>query len=655
MNNATLRTLINYLRSRAWALGVEHGIIRVNDLTILSEIIGKQPWEEFWQQFLKTFPSRFFYSPRNVKDFFIQSLQSLQPYEEILDDANDAAAHTFDLLGSGPVTLNMPIDWREDFKSGATWSNTFYTRLTFAQPADHADIKIPWELGRFHFLVWLGKGYWVSRSRKYSAAFVEYIDSWIAANPFCYGVQWGNAMEVAIRGCNWIAGAAFFLEEPSIPPEFWQRFIIALWKHAVYIEHNLEITRRSGNHLIADYAGLVFIGNIFSNTTQGKMWRQRGVRGIEEEIMRQTSDDGVNYEKSLSYHRFVAEMCMDVMLLCKLSAIPFSNKAAERIEKMCEFAMQYSRPDHSVPAIGDADDGRLFRFRAKENFNDHSALLSTATIAFSRGDLKAAAGNFSEDSLWLCGTAGLEKYRALASPHKPASNDFPKGGFYILRSTNVHCIIDAGELGKHGWGGHGHNDTFSFEYWYGEPFIIDSGTFCYLSDPKRRRQFRSTAAHNTIMVDTTELADFTGPFKIKEDPTRPIILSRSSSEHKEIIEMEHFAYARLNEPVTHRRAFTFDKTSERLTITDTLSGNGTHDIDLFLHFAPYIQVEVIDKSTLCVSGKKTALLITTPHIWQVSPCEISESYGTLTPSTKASVHISGELPVIIETSIVPAP
>ena len=244
--------------------------------------------------------------------------------------------------------------------------------------------------------------------------------------------------------------------------------LASLWNHAVFIEHNLEITRRSGNHLIADFSGLAFIGSVFSGTAQGRQWFLRGVRGIEREVLAQTSADGVDYEKSIPYHRFVAEMCMDVMLLCRLHHLDFSSPARKRIERMCEFTMAYLRPDQSAPNIGDGDNGRLFRFRAREHFNDHAALLSTAAIEFERGDFKHAAGEFAEDSLWLCGTAGMEKFRAIA-PQSPTNSEyFPAGGFYVFRSNAAHCIVDAGGLGKNGWGGHGHNDTFGFEYWLGD-------------------------------------------------------------------------------------------------------------------------------------------------------------------------------------------
>ncbi|HET7153038.1 MAG TPA: alginate lyase family protein [Candidatus Kapabacteria bacterium] len=647
------RVLNNYVRSRVWAYTVQKGIVKYNDADILGKMTGGKEWEKFWEDLTKEFSSRFYFSPRNQKDFFLQALQSFHSYEDILEDANNAVSRTFDVLGSGDTPLGTPIDWSKDFVSGARWGKSFYTDIRMTEPSPHADIKIPWEIGRFQFLPWLGKAYWVSHSRRYSDAFKAFIEEWIDGNPFCIGIQWGNAMEVAIRACNWIAGAAFFLEEKTIDQNFWRLFCLSLWQHGIYIEHNLEITRRSGNHLIANYTGLVFIGNFFRHTAQGKQWLSMGVKGIEEEILRQISTDGVNYEKSISYHRFVAEMCIDVMLLCRNTHTRFSEETANRIEKMCEFAMHYSRADHSAPNIGDADNGRLFRFRAKEDFNDHSSLLSTAAVVFERSDFKKIAGNFSEDSLWLLGTAGLEKFRALDDSAVVHSQDFPAGGFYSMRSGDAHCMIDAGELGKNGWGGHGHNDTFSFEYWLGEPVIVDSGTFCYLSDAEQRTYFRSTVAHNTIMIDETEIAEFSGPFKIAQDLTNPNVIAWNSSGEEDILEAEHYAYTRLSDPAIHRRKFAFSKTTHRLAITDTIAAKGMHTIALSLHFAPGVRVEQKEKNTLQLTGTKQSLIVTSSHEWQLEPCEISRSYGVKESSTKSVCKIRANCPVTLETIIQP--
>ena len=40
---------------------------------------------------------------------------------------------------------------------------------------------------------------------------------------------------------------------------------------------------------------------------------------------------------------------------------------------------------------------------------------------------------------------------------------FGDGGFYVLRNASSHVVIDCGEVGMRGRGGHGHNDITSFE------------------------------------------------------------------------------------------------------------------------------------------------------------------------------------------------
>src|SRR5579863_486182 len=109
------RVLKNYLRSQAWAFGVNKKLITYNNEKLLAEITGGKEWDIFWNGFVKDFSSQFFFSPRNQKDFFLQTLQSLHSYEDILEDANNAVNRTFDVLGSGDRKLDTPIDWSTDF------------------------------------------------------------------------------------------------------------------------------------------------------------------------------------------------------------------------------------------------------------------------------------------------------------------------------------------------------------------------------------------------------------------------------------------------------------------------------------------------------------------------------------------------------------
>lgn len=101
---------------------------------------------------------------RMLGDFTPILLQDIEEGErlEILRCADAALEHSFDLLGSGVVTLD-PIRWHSDFKFGYSWPvGVFYKRLRGMTPKG-ADIKLPWELSRCQHLLWLGEAYLITQ------------------------------------------------------------------------------------------------------------------------------------------------------------------------------------------------------------------------------------------------------------------------------------------------------------------------------------------------------------------------------------------------------------------------------------------------------------------------------------------------------------
>ena len=316
--------------------------------------------------------------------------------------------------------------------------------------------------------------------------------------------------------------------------------------------------------------------------------------------------DGVDYEKSTSYQRLVLELFYTPTILCRINKISMPTAFMQRLEKMFEYVQHYTRSDGSIPLFGDADDGRLFRYLSEDDINDHRHTLSVGSILFERSDLAQAAGKFSQDALWLLGGEGFETSQRLRDDSKPlTSRAFPDGGFYIMRSERLHVMIDAGDLGMRGLGGHGHNDTLSFELWNdGESIIVDSGTYAYTSDVAARQELRGVRAHNTVMVDKKETAKFVGLWMILKDDTNPLVHEWKTSEALDVLEASHRAYASLPHPLVHRRRFELDKKIFQLKITDFFDGKGQHSVENFLHFAPSITLEIIDSTTVHARSPK---------------------------------------------------
>jgi hypothetical protein len=268
-------------------------------------------------------------------------------------------------------------------------------------------------------------------------------------------------------------------------------------------------------------------------------------------------------------------------VVCRVNGAPLSHRFHLLLERMFEFIAACTRPDGSVPQFGDADDGRLFRYHVTGEMNDHRDLLSAGAVLFRRGDFKARAGRFSQDALWLFGGEGFESYQRLSATGPVAqSRAFPQGGFYVLESPNAHITFDAGDIGQRGRGGHGHNDTLSFELWIdGAPLIVDPGTYCYTADQNERQAFRSVRSHNTISVDGREPAEFAGLWEIREDRTDPKVLTWEVGARSTVIEAEHRGFHSGSAPVTHRRRLTLHHRTDRIEIIDVIEGIGEHDIE----------------------------------------------------------------------------
>ena len=104
---------------------------------------------------------------------------------------------------------------------------------------NNSDLKLPWELSRGHYLVWLAEAWQFTGNRNYLLKLVSLIEDWIESNPYPYGINWTCSMEVAVRMINWIAAFEIFADSETVTIEFAKKFYGMVYQHAVYIDENL--------------------------------------------------------------------------------------------------------------------------------------------------------------------------------------------------------------------------------------------------------------------------------------------------------------------------------------------------------------------------------------------------------------------------------
>jgi len=573
--------------------------------------------------------------------------------DEVVRRADAVVRHEFDLLGSGPRQLGPRLPWRTDFKTGREWPLEYCTDIDYNELAQPTDVKVPWELSRCQHFTRLGQAYWLTGDDRYAAEFVAEVTDWIGANPFSRGVNWACAMDVSLRAVSWIWGFHFFADAPACRDRtFRAAFLRALFLHGEFIVKHLEKADLNGNHYLCDGVGLVFLGCFFKRAAPARRWLALGRSIVEQEILTQTTEDGVDFEMSTAYHRLVLEAFFTSYLLLRLHGDDPPQRCWARLERMCEFVAAYTKPDGRVPLFGDADDGRI-QSLGDQGINDHRYLLSTACVFFRRADFKSIASRCWQETFWLLGADAVDQFCRLPADTSLTARSaaFPDGGFYVLRSRFAHVMVDCGAVGFGNRGGHGHNDILSFELFLnGFNVVTDCGAYLYTASREWRNRFRGTAFHNTVQVDNEELNRFLGPdalWQLHYDavPVEPVM---RRAEGADCFRGGHRGYQRLSNPIGHTRTITVDAHRPRVLVCDRVNGGGEHQLVWRFHLDPAVGVSR-DADDVCLTHGETAVWLLPGAAaarleLSLEAGWVSPSYGVKIPTTVAVWRGSVALP-----------
>jgi len=597
----------------------------------------------------------------------------LQAAETALARAEEIHKHEFEIFGER-YSCSAEIDWHRDPQSGHRWPLCNASELRIVNAAPETDVKRPWELARFHHLLPLAKAYLLTREARHAAEFAAQILHWVKENPYPRGIHWAMPMEAAIRAVNWIAAGAFFATEEALDEPFWQEYLRALFLHGrfVYAHREWNPVAR-GNHYLACVVGLLHIGALFADKPEGQRWLRFARREFVREMNAQVREDGVAHEGSSGYHIFLTEMFLTgAMLLTRLDAIKeegggskgaassaptnaASNefRGAEawaqlaescgkeftaRLEKMFEFVAALAVGRERTPILGDADNGRLLPYCTEETraggpegrpykcqIQAANHLLSVGRALFGRNDWPGEAHS-CEEVWWRLGRAP-----ELSSSPESVSREsvaFHHSGYFFFASPRMRGSVRCGPLGINGWANHAHCDQLNVEFcWDGKPVVVDPGTYRYSGSAAERDEFRSTRAHNTVLVDGEEQNRFWPGllFRMMDDTRSDAKLWRAGLERVEFVG-EHSGYQRLRGKLGVTRRVALDRQHNILFVGDTLRGKGTHKLEWFFHLAPGIVPELL-RSGEAWSGDIVAMSELAPETagflfqagWRVGP------------------------------------
>jgi hypothetical protein len=580
---------------------------------------------------------------------------------DLVHRADEITAHHFDLLGLRQLSFGVPIDWHLEPLAGKRAPLVHWSRLNYLDADRFGDKKITWELNRHQHFATLGQAYWLTGDERYAQTFSAHINSWCADNPPKLGINWASSLEVAFRSISWLWALNYFRHSSSLTPETFSTIAKFLYINARHLETYLSTYFSPNTHLTGEALGLFYLGTMLPEFKESGRWRKTGLKILVDQLARHVQPDGAYFEQSTYYHRYTTDFYLHLQILLAANNEVLPQELEGKVQQLLDFLMYVKRPDGKTPMVGDDDGGRLIKLDDRPA-NDFRATLSTGAAVFGRADYKFVADKPAEETLWLLGADGLEKLDQLIA-REPArqSVGFADSGYYVLRDSWTpeanYMFFDCGHHGADNCG-HAHADALSFELAVnGRTVLIDPGTFTYTASKEMRDCFRSSAAHNTLVVDDESWSTPAGPFSWK---------TISNCELSSWTSKERFDYVAANQHrsdsssgfLEHWREILFLK-DDYWVIRDRISSFGTHSLKLWFHFDSSVALLRGKDQTLRViseNGHSTGLYLATfaeKGEWIRESGWVSHCYGVKDegPVCVYSVHSNG--PAELITFLIP--
>ncbi|MBB3114448.1 hypothetical protein FHS18_006569 [Paenibacillus phyllosphaerae] len=438
------------------------------------------------------------------------------------------------------------------------------------------DKEFTWGINRFKHLRALGIAYACTGEEKYAAKALEHILGWIETQPYprelpaqeiVYFQRPGpwRLLETGLRLRQWVYAYHFFHGSDSWNEAEERRFFASVKEHAWFLSTypaSIEI-----NHSIMHMIGLLSASLTFGSWDESAAWRAFAIERLESCIRVQVLQDGVHTELTPHYHMVSLELFIDCADMLRKRGLTFSEEYERILAGMVRFSRCMTRQDGSMAPFADS-------------YASHPPDVNAAALYYGRPDW--ILHEQIHEQFWTVGPERLTTLIEGAEHNQdmPIANDeglpfaFPEAGYYGLGDAQHKLIFDAAALG----GPHGHADALSFELCaYGEALFVDPGTYTYVENPWRR-YFKSTSAHNTVLVDGQDQTPYLRTQRWGT-PEAQVTLTNWEPE-RQLICAEHNGYEARG--VTHCRAVWFLPSGEWV-IYDRLTSTGAHTYQHRLH------------------------------------------------------------------------
>jgi len=569
-------------------------------------IIGKfNLWERF-RQSSQIFDKILCGSEDIGKVLETSVLASIKAEKQIRDSLNKGEFETvvrgaaeniligkYELLGS-PMPKPDKIDWHTDWRFNYYWAPKYFKSYSFYGVREKPyDVKYPWELSRLQFVIpLLENAFLYPHEEKWLEKSIEIIVDWREKNPLARTVVW-YPMEASMRlTClvQLLDMSLLLKRQNNRTIELTIMLCKMIAEHGHFVWETREYTAQCGNHYAANLSGLCMAGLALRDIySPARKWLKFSFKQIQKEILTQFYEDGVNFEKSTGYHRLVTELFLISLIGLEKAGFSIKDRVKHRIYHACAFARDMIRPDGMAVNFGDNDNAMVFNFSGL-NPRYYNDFLNIAAAYFD--DVSLLPDKMISNLVPKWFDFGLNN--SLSDSMKnvsPSISYYKAGGYVAVRDGDNHLVIDVGEVGQYGLGGHGHNDLFSFELCFsGHAVIIDPGCPVYTGDQIKRNKYRSSFSHNICTVDQREIANMPGFWRI-ENTAMPKDITVQENGGEIHVTGRHTGYENLADPVTCYRDFVISLNEGIISCIDRFTARSLHTICRRFTLSPDVQIE----------------------------------------------------------------
>ena len=340
----------------------------------------------------------------------------------------------------------------------------------------------------------------------------------------------------SLRLINWIK---FLANQNTYPKDVIDSIYAQYQLLLKHLEYHLL-----GNHLLENAFSLLYGALLFDD------FRLRifANRILKKELEEQFLNDGGHFELSPMYHAILLQRSLDVYNLLINNEHKFfdvQRMLETKIEMMINWLYTVRFKNGDLPMVNDSTDNQAL---------DIDTLLDYANkLGFT-----------------------------------PSNVSLFDSGYRKLNHSNFELFLDVGKIGPDYQPGHAHSDTLSFILYFKQnPIIVDIGISTYEKNQTRFTE-RSTASHNTVMVNDIEQSDVWGGFRVGRRAECFIEIDTNNA-----VKARHNGYDRFG--FSHSRTWKFSDSN--LLITDTVEGDNVSS-KAYFHLAKGITPEILDKKNI---------------------------------------------------------